>query len=282
MQDSQISPLAQRLADGSGIDWQQVQGSGDGGSVTERDVLDHMVQLMKDPSSVHFVAPVTAAQPGVEAAAPVAGLVSANGSAERILLEELEAAQFQLEQERSAHEATQNQLAQTSQDTAAIDSAKRRIAELEQLLQQRDQELAQLRQQQSGAEEMMSRSRQDAEGYTQQVRALEAELRNERTEIDRLRQEFAAMRGNMQQMQAMSAQVKPLSDEIKRIGTALSEANIELERLRPIEMHYTQLEDEVIEARQAHLNSQSQVDELRQQVNELQTKRSGFRWPWQR
>lgn len=46
MNGSKISPLAKRLADENGVDWQRLSGSGPGGRVVERDVLEHLAKVM--------------------------------------------------------------------------------------------------------------------------------------------------------------------------------------------------------------------------------------------
>ena len=41
-----IAPLARRLAEENNVDWRTLQGSGDGGSIGERDVLNYLEQVM--------------------------------------------------------------------------------------------------------------------------------------------------------------------------------------------------------------------------------------------
>jgi hypothetical protein len=41
-----ISPLAKRLAEDNGIDWRQIQGTGDEGRITERDILNYLTRIM--------------------------------------------------------------------------------------------------------------------------------------------------------------------------------------------------------------------------------------------
>ena len=46
MRDPSIIPSAQRLAEANNVNWRTLQGSGDGGSVVERDVLAHLARVM--------------------------------------------------------------------------------------------------------------------------------------------------------------------------------------------------------------------------------------------
>lgn len=41
-----IAPLAKILAEANGIDWQHLQGSGDGGQIVEQDILTHLARIM--------------------------------------------------------------------------------------------------------------------------------------------------------------------------------------------------------------------------------------------
>lgn len=41
-----IAPLARVLADANGIEWQQIQGTGDGGMVVEQDILNYLARVM--------------------------------------------------------------------------------------------------------------------------------------------------------------------------------------------------------------------------------------------
>ena len=40
-----IHPIARRLAEANGIDWQQLRGTGDGGAVTEQDIVNHLQEV---------------------------------------------------------------------------------------------------------------------------------------------------------------------------------------------------------------------------------------------
>ena len=44
-----ITPLARRLAEENNLDWQQLEGSGDGGRIMERDVLQRLADIMSRP-----------------------------------------------------------------------------------------------------------------------------------------------------------------------------------------------------------------------------------------
>ncbi len=46
MSESGISPLAKRLAEENNVNWRGLQGSGDGGKVVERDVLEYLARVM--------------------------------------------------------------------------------------------------------------------------------------------------------------------------------------------------------------------------------------------
>lgn len=47
MSSSAIVPVAQRLAEANNVDWRSLQGSGNEGSVVERDVLDYLARVMR-------------------------------------------------------------------------------------------------------------------------------------------------------------------------------------------------------------------------------------------
>ena len=46
MRDHAIAPTAQRLAEENNVDWRVLEGSGEGGSVVERDVLGYLARVM--------------------------------------------------------------------------------------------------------------------------------------------------------------------------------------------------------------------------------------------
>lgn len=46
MSEPDISPLARRLAEQNNVEWRQLTGTGDGGKVVERDVLDYLARVM--------------------------------------------------------------------------------------------------------------------------------------------------------------------------------------------------------------------------------------------
>ena len=46
MSNATIAPLAQHLAEENNVDWRTLQGSGDGGSVVENDVLEYLARVM--------------------------------------------------------------------------------------------------------------------------------------------------------------------------------------------------------------------------------------------
>ena len=46
MHQPDIAPLARRLAEENNVDWRRLQGSGDGGRVVERDVLEYLARVM--------------------------------------------------------------------------------------------------------------------------------------------------------------------------------------------------------------------------------------------
>ncbi|MFC4426964.1 E3 binding domain-containing protein [Deinococcus navajonensis] len=55
-----IAPLAKILAEANGIDWQHLQGSGDGGQIVEQDILTHLARIMsgeEEPPSTPVDAP---------------------------------------------------------------------------------------------------------------------------------------------------------------------------------------------------------------------------------
>ena len=41
-----ITPLAQRLAEENNVDWRSLAGSGDDGTIVERDVLEYLARVM--------------------------------------------------------------------------------------------------------------------------------------------------------------------------------------------------------------------------------------------
>lgn len=47
MEGPSIAPPAQRLAEANNVDWRALRGSGDGGSVVERDVLEYLARVMR-------------------------------------------------------------------------------------------------------------------------------------------------------------------------------------------------------------------------------------------
>ncbi|MEJ2288986.1 MAG: E3 binding domain-containing protein, partial [Deinococcales bacterium] len=46
MSQPEISPLARRLAEENNVDWRDLHGSGAGGKVVERDVLEYLARVM--------------------------------------------------------------------------------------------------------------------------------------------------------------------------------------------------------------------------------------------
>lgn len=58
-----ISPLAKILAEANGIDWRSIQGSGDGGSVVEQDILNYLSRIMSGDEEPPAT-PVDEAPPG--------------------------------------------------------------------------------------------------------------------------------------------------------------------------------------------------------------------------
>lgn len=53
MSETAIAPAAQRLAEDNNVDWRSLSGSGDGGEVTERDVLEHLARVMRGEAAVN-------------------------------------------------------------------------------------------------------------------------------------------------------------------------------------------------------------------------------------
>ncbi len=53
MGNPSIIPSAQRLAEANNVDWRTLQGSGDEGSVVERDVLAHLARVMLGEAETH-------------------------------------------------------------------------------------------------------------------------------------------------------------------------------------------------------------------------------------
>ncbi len=52
MSEPDITPLARRLAEQNNVDWRRLQGSGDGGKIVERDVLDFLARVMAGEEAV--------------------------------------------------------------------------------------------------------------------------------------------------------------------------------------------------------------------------------------
>ncbi|HEX7041085.1 MAG TPA: E3 binding domain-containing protein [Trueperaceae bacterium] len=52
MSEPDITPLARRLAEQNNVDWRRLQGSGDGGRIVERDVLDYLARVMAGEEAV--------------------------------------------------------------------------------------------------------------------------------------------------------------------------------------------------------------------------------------
>ncbi len=52
MSEPDITPLARRLAEQNNVDWRRLQGSGDGGRIVERDVLDFLARVMAGEEAV--------------------------------------------------------------------------------------------------------------------------------------------------------------------------------------------------------------------------------------
>ena len=46
MSEPGITPLAQRLAEENNVDWRSLAGSGDDGTIVERDVLEYLARVM--------------------------------------------------------------------------------------------------------------------------------------------------------------------------------------------------------------------------------------------
>ena len=46
MSEPHISALAKRLAEQNNVDWRKLTGTGEGGKVVERDVLDYLARVM--------------------------------------------------------------------------------------------------------------------------------------------------------------------------------------------------------------------------------------------
>lgn len=53
MSESGITPLAQRLAEENNVDWRTLTGSGDGGRIVERDVLEYLAKVMAGEEAVN-------------------------------------------------------------------------------------------------------------------------------------------------------------------------------------------------------------------------------------
>jgi pyruvate/2-oxoglutarate dehydrogenase complex dihydrolipoamide acyltransferase (E2) component len=54
--EANISPLAKRLAEQNGVDWRKLSGSGPGGRVTERDVIEHLAHAAEEGGHARDVA----------------------------------------------------------------------------------------------------------------------------------------------------------------------------------------------------------------------------------
>ena len=50
-----ITPLARRLAEENNLDWQTLEGSGDGGRIMERDVLQKLADIMSRPEPTRVI-----------------------------------------------------------------------------------------------------------------------------------------------------------------------------------------------------------------------------------
>ena len=230
MTEPPIAPLARRLAEENNVEWRTLQGSGDGGSIGERDVLNYLEQVMigakpvaptpeplpegveawaeeaayTPPPSTELTGDVTAASPPVQAASTPPGEHRADNKAERGAEQETKRGgdDYNAESYRTlaaAHRAALAELEATKPKLKELEAMKLRVEELETLSVK--------------VEQLGAREAKKVEVFEAKVRELEAQWQGEsegRRELVRLREGAAAHDKERVKLRAFEKQVGSL------------------------------------------------------------------------
>ncbi len=212
----QITPLARRLAEDSGVLWHTLAGE-DGSAITERDVLEHLTQVIANtlPASV----PVTSIlPPGQPAATPPAFAPPAP------VPEEAETVDFGL-------------LAESLSKV------------LEELLATEEVEVPSISAPVADSKRAPATSASASPGAQQNLQHSQMLLADEKRAHAETQRQLDALRESSARQKARAEQLKPLSAEIRRLGSALGVANAEMERLYPLEAQVASLQKQLEETR---------------------------------
>ncbi len=211
MTEPPIAPIARRLAEENNVDWRTLAGSGDGGSIGERDVLNYLGQVMLGAKPL---APTPEPLPeGLEAWAEEGYTTppSTPENAPTALLPVQAAANHDATREGDGYNAeSYRTLAAAHRDVLAeLEATKPKLKELEGL-QLRVKELETLS---VKVEQLGAREARKVEVYESKIRELEAQREGdseERRELMRLREGAAAHDRELVKAKAFEEQVGSL------------------------------------------------------------------------
>ena len=276
MRDPSIIPSAQRLAEANNVNWRTLQGSGDGGSVVERDVLAHLARVMlgeaetnptpeplpegmrawpeeaerlreaeedaaRDAFAAPFTAPESSAEPEAEARSPWTLEQPAEPTRTVGWDDDADAdvAEAEVAEPKAAESEAADDEFVAEPVEAEADSAEEHPAE--------DQIDAPVSAERSGvAEEGYQAALDELELLKARVETLQEERSRHLGELEQL----SGLRETIEAQNAEVAKVGPLQREVAELRDQLAGAQTEAQRVQELTAHNQDLEERLVRARE--------------------------------